>query len=70
MTESESGKTFHAGTASDSQGNIIINGGRVLCAVALGDNIAQAQANAYALVEAIDWDGAYYRNDIGFKAIK
>ena len=68
--ESESGKTFHAGTASDLHGNIISNGGRVLCVVALGDNIAQAQANAYAMVEAIDWDGAYYRSDIGFKAIK
>ena len=68
--ESDSTKTFHAGTASDLQGNIISNGGRVLCAVALGDDIAQAQANAYALVEAIDWDGAYYRSDIGFKAIK
>jgi len=68
--ETDSSKTFHAGTTTDSQGKLISNGGRVLCAVALGNDIAQAQANAYALVEAIDWDGAYYRNDIGFKAIK
>ena len=67
--ETDSGKTFHAGTAYDSAGNIISNGGRVLCTVALGDTIAKAQANAYKLVEAIDWDGAYYRSDIGFKAL-
>ena len=68
--ESDSHKTFHAGTIIDLQGNIVSNGGRVLCAVALGDSIAQAQTNAYALVKAIDWDSAYYRSDIGFKAIK
>ena len=68
--ESKSGKTFHAGTTSDDQGNIISNGGRVLCTVALGENITEAQAAAYALVNKIDWDGAYYRKDIGFKAIK
>jgi len=68
--ESDSHKIFHAGTAIDLQGNIVSNGGRVLCAVALGDSIAEAQSNAYALVKTIDWDGAYYRSDIGFKAIQ
>ncbi|MCP4188522.1 MAG: phosphoribosylamine--glycine ligase, partial [Gammaproteobacteria bacterium] len=56
-------------TAADSQNNIVSNGGRVLCAVALGSNIKMAQRNAYNLVDEIDWDGAYYRTDIGFKAI-
>ena len=65
----EAGKIFHAGTAIDSEGNIVSNGGRVLCAVALGDNIATAQSRAYELVRQINWDGAYYRTDIGFKAI-
>ncbi len=63
-------KVFHAGTACDAQGNIVSNGGRVLCAVALGSDIKMAQRNAYALVDDINWDGAYYRTDIGFKAIK
>lgn len=67
--ENESCKVFHAGTAQDQQGNIVSNGGRVLCAVALGNDIKQAQQNAYQLIEEIDWDGSYYRTDIGFKAI-
>ena len=66
---SETAKVFHAGTALDNQNNIISNGGRVLCAVALGDDIANAQSKAYAMVEQIDWNGAYYRTDIGFKGI-
>lgn len=68
--ENESSKVFHAGTAKNSQDEIVSNGGRVLCAVALGDDIKQAQENAYHLVKEIDWDGAYYRIDIGFKAIR
>jgi len=61
-------KVFHAGTKLH-EGNIVSNGGRVLCATALGKDIKQAQANAYALLEKIDWEGAYYRTDIGFKAL-
>lgn len=68
--ETESGKVFHAGTAMDSEENIVSNGGRVLCAVALGDDIETAQSKTYDLVRQINWDGAYYRSDIGFKAIK
>ena len=68
--EKASSKVFHAGTAKDQQDNIVSNGGRVLCAVALGDDIKQAQENAYQLVDEIDWEGSYYRTDIGFKAIK
>ena len=68
--EKEYGKIFHAGTALDNEGNIVTSGGRVLCAVALGENIATAQSNAYDLVRQIKWDGAYYRSDIGFKALK
>ncbi|MCP4488198.1 MAG: phosphoribosylamine--glycine ligase [Gammaproteobacteria bacterium] len=65
----ETAKVFHAGTASDSKNNIVSNGGRVLCAVALGSDINMAQHNTYALVDGINWGGAYYRTDIGFKAI-
>ncbi len=41
----------------------------MLCVCALGDTVAQAQARAYEQVHAIHWDGAYYRNDIGYRAV-
>ncbi len=63
------GKIFHAGTALDAQGELVSNGGRVLCAVALGEDVGDAQRRAYELVDQIDWPGAYCRRDIGFKAI-
>ncbi len=66
--DSESTKVFHAGTKIDGD-NIVSNGGRVLCATALGTDTKDAQKNAYALVQKIDWENAYYRTDIGFKAI-
>ncbi len=62
-------KVFHAGTKINLEENIVSNGGRVLCAVALGNNITEAQQNAYRLVDQIDWEGAYFRTDIGFKAL-
>ena len=49
---------------------MLSNGGRVLCATALGDDVADAQRRAYELVDRIDWPGAYCRRDIGFKAIR
>jgi phosphoribosylamine--glycine ligase len=61
-------KVFHAGTA-ERDGQVVTSGGRVLCVCALGDTVAQAQARAYAQVHAIRWDGAYYRNDIGYRAV-
>ncbi|MDH3761517.1 MAG: phosphoribosylamine--glycine ligase [Gammaproteobacteria bacterium] len=67
--ESGNGKVFHAGTRRDSEGNILSSGGRVLCAVGLGEDIAAAQRQAYDLVDQIDWDSAYFRTDIGFKAL-
>ena len=66
--ESDSGKVFHAGTAL-KDGQIVTNGGRVLCAVALGDTVTEAQQAAYALAEKIEWDKLYYRRDIGHRAI-
>ncbi|MCP4331338.1 MAG: phosphoribosylamine--glycine ligase [Gammaproteobacteria bacterium] len=67
--ESDTGKVFHAGTRRDDDGNIRSDGGRVLCAVGLGDDIRQAQQSAYDLVEKISWESAFYRTDIGFKAL-
>jgi len=42
----------------------------VLCATALGDNVTQAQARAYALVEQVSWEDMYYRKDIGYRAVE
>jgi phosphoribosylamine--glycine ligase len=62
------GKVFHAGTAFQD-GKVVTNGGRVLCAVGLGNTVTAAQAAAYDLVTAIDWQGMYYRHDIGYRAV-
>lgn len=62
-------KVFHAGTKL-VDGKIVTDGGRVLCACALGDTILDAQTQAYELVKGISWDNVYYRTDIGFKAIR
>ena len=67
-TETESTKVFHAGTA-DKDGAVITDGGRVLCACALGDTVTEAQRKAYEVVKKISWDGMYYRTDIGYRAI-
>lgn len=62
-------KIFHAGTA-EKDGHIVTAGGRVLCAVALGDTVTDAQQKAYELVSQISWDKVYYRTDIGYRAIE
>ncbi len=62
-------KVFHAGT-SEQDGNVVTNGGRVLCVVGLGETVAEAQKIAYQGVEKISWDHVYYRTDIGHRAIK
>ncbi len=61
-------KVFHAGTRL-ADGQVVTNGGRVLCVVGLGDDVAAAQAKAYEGVRAIDWQDRYYRTDIGHRAI-
>jgi phosphoribosylamine--glycine ligase len=66
--DSQERKVFHAGT-KQSNGNVVTAGGRVLCACALGDDIADAQQKAYQLCDQISWQDIYYRTDIGFKAI-
>jgi len=67
-TETESTKVFHAGTA-EKDGKVITNGGRFLCAVALGDSVTEAQRLAYQVVDKISWNNVYYRTDIGHRAI-
>jgi phosphoribosylamine--glycine ligase len=67
--DSEDCKIFHAGTRTDGD-HVVTNGGRVLCATALGNNVTQAQARAYALVEQVSWEDMYYRKDIGYRAVE
>jgi len=62
-------KVFQAGTRLDADQGLVTQGGRVLCVTALGDTVAQAQAQAYLGVAEIHWQGAYWRTDIGHKAI-
>ena len=62
-------KIFHAGTLQVGN-EIKTSGGRVLCVTALGDDVKQAQKNAYTEVKRISWDKMYYRHDIGYRAIK
>jgi phosphoribosylamine--glycine ligase len=59
---------FHAGTMAD-QGGILANGGRVLAVNAVGADLEQAVARAYAAVDAIDWDDGFCRRDIGKRAV-
>ncbi|HFC91540.1 MAG TPA: phosphoribosylamine--glycine ligase [Leucothrix mucor] len=67
--DNSNAKIFHAGTATQGD-DIITSGGRVLCAVGLGDNVTEAQKVAYDLARSITWDGMFYRDDIGYRAIK
>jgi len=62
------GKVFHAATRTED-GKVVTAGGRVLCAVGLGDGVAAAQKAAYALVDRIRWDGMQCRRDIGWRAL-
>lgn len=61
-------KVFHAGTTSKG-GNTVTAGGRVLCATALGNTVREAQTRAYQLASKVQWNGVFYRKDIGYRAI-
>ena len=67
--ESATQKVFHAGTTTKN-GNVVTNGGRVLCATALGKDILEAQKHAYKITKQISWPNMFFRNDIGNRAIK
>ncbi len=61
-------KVFHAGTALQDN-KVVTSGGRVLCATALGTSVLSAQQAAYSLASGIQWEGCFYRRDIGYRAI-
>jgi phosphoribosylamine--glycine ligase len=70
IAEAEAGgaKVFHAGTARRG-GQLVANGGRVLNVTALGKDVAEAQAKAYAAVDAIDFPTGFCRRDIGWREL-
>jgi phosphoribosylamine--glycine ligase len=68
MPEDTSHMIFHAGTAR-RDGRVVSAGGRVLNATARGTTLAEARARAYALADAVDWPGGFYRRDIGWRAL-
>jgi phosphoribosylamine--glycine ligase len=59
---------FHAGTALVDK-NVVVSGGRVLCATALGDSVRMAQTRAYQLADQIHFEGCQMRRDIGYRAV-
>ncbi|MGO1070139.1 phosphoribosylamine--glycine ligase [Lysobacter sp. CA199] len=69
-TQPTHAKVFQAGTKLGANGEVLTAGGRVLCVCALGENVAQAQREAYAALAKIGWDGEFHRNDIGWRAIE
>ncbi|KGJ20402.1 phosphoribosylamine--glycine ligase [Paracoccus sanguinis] len=68
LPETATQMLFHAGTAAQ-EGRIVANGGRVLNATGRGATLAEAQARAYALADAVDWPEGFYRRDIGWRAL-
>ena len=62
-------KVFHAGTAMNND-QAVTSGGRVLCVTALGSGVTEAQAKAYERLKTVQFEGAEYRTDIGYRAVE
>mgnify|MGYP005991394311 CR=1 FL=1 len=67
--QADNEKVFHAGTKLNAAGEVTTNGGRVLCATALGNTVTEAQKQAYELTSKISWKDSFYRTDIAYRAI-
>ena len=65
----EDAYVFHAGTTLNGD-KVTTSGGRVLCVTALGETVKFAQKQVYQIIEDIHFEGAQYRTDIGFRAVK
>ncbi|MCA1801917.1 MAG: phosphoribosylamine--glycine ligase [Rhodothermaceae bacterium] len=61
---------FHSGTYRSDTGDLLTNGGRVLCIVGRGDTLGESISKTYAAVEKISFENAYYRRDIGAKGLR
>jgi len=68
--ESEDIQIFHSGTSKDKDGKIISDGGRVLSIVCQGEDFDKAFNMAYKVLKGINFDGIYYRRDIGHQVRK
>jgi len=68
--EQSGARVFHAGTRADEAGALVAAGGRVLSVTAIGADIAEARARAYAAVDAIDFPTGFCRRDIGWRELK
>ena len=66
--ETTTQKVFLAGVKKQGE-KLLTNGGRVLCATALGNSVYEAQQSALQLAEQIQWQGCFYRRDIGYRAV-
>jgi phosphoribosylamine---glycine ligase len=62
-------QVFHAGTTL-IDGKVVTSGGRVLCVTALGETVKFAQQQAYQMIDDIKFEGAQFRTDIGYRAVK
>ena len=62
-------KVFHSGTRKEDN-KTLTNGGRVLCVTALGEDIEKSRDTAYSATSKINWEGCYFRKDIGFRIMK
>ncbi len=68
ITSDSKNMVFHAGT-TEQDGQITASGGRVLNVTARGASLQEARDRAYAMVDAIDWPGGFFRRDIGWRAL-
>nr|MCU0354814.1 phosphoribosylamine--glycine ligase [Cytophagales bacterium] len=70
VNKAENVLVFHAGTKSEGNGKLLTDGGRVMALTAFGADIRQAVAKSNQAAERIQWDGKYYRKDIGLDLLK
>ncbi len=63
-------KIFHAGTRFNENHHIVTSGGRVLCLTTLGNDISKARKRVYQLTKKLQWEGCFFRKDIGYRAIE
>ena len=68
-TEAIAGQKVFLAGVEQKEGKLLTNGGRVLCATALGNSVFDAQQQALKLAEQIQWQGRFYRRDIGYRAV-
>lgn len=65
LDQKEDQIVFHAGT-KEHEGQVVTNGGRVMAIMSLADTMEEALAKSYSLAEKIEYEGKYFRRDLGF----